>query len=250
MPRKFLSIAMLALFAIAAVAQTQAPAAPANGQPFGGPILNTPNATFTTPAPEAGITDAGRAGISAGSTTETAPAANATDMTGTSTAIVSEGTAVPAEAPTNDLGVSVSVNNPEVVTPSVSVAEAAHRYKNEKAAVNARTLSNDDVEQIIKNKNGVTIASNATQSALPAASDQSQPAPQTAQPESATAQPQSAATQTTADNATTPQINENQQSNDAQGSTRLPATATFLPLIGLMGLASGGFGLWVRKFRK
>jgi hypothetical protein len=55
---------------------------------------------------------------------------------------------------------------------------------------------------------------------------------------------------TSADNATTPQINRNQQTNDAQGSRRLPATATFLPLLGLLGLASGGIGLCFRKFRK
>src|SRR5437899_9515658 len=42
--------------------------------------------------------------------------------------------------------------------------------------------------------------------------------------------------ETRADNSTTPQINQNQQSNDAQGSRRLPATATFLPLFGLLGL--------------
>lgn len=259
MPRRFLSlsIAILTLFAVAAVAQTQTPGTPTNGQPFGGPILNTPNATFTTPAPEAGISDAGRAGISAGSTTETAPAANAADMSNASTAVVPAGTITPAEAPTNDMGVSVSVNNPEVVAAPLSVADAANRYKSEKAAVNARNLSNEDVEQIIQNKNGVTIAGNAApQNTLPAANGQAPPAetqaPQTAQTPStpATAQPQEQTAETTADNATTPQINDKQQSNDSAGSTRLPATATFLPLLGVMGLASGGVGLWFRKFRK
>jgi hypothetical protein len=54
----------------------------------------------------------------------------------------------------------------------------------------------------------------------------------------------------TAGATTTPQINPNQQSNDAQGKSKLPSTATLLPLLGLMGLMSGGIGLLVRKFRK
>jgi cobalamin biosynthesis Mg chelatase CobN len=54
---------------------------------------------------------------------------------------------------------------------------------------------------------------------------------------------------TEAENSTTPQINQSQQSNDAQGARRLPATATFLPLLGLLGLVSGGIGFWFRKFR-
>jgi cobalamin biosynthesis Mg chelatase CobN len=62
-------------------------------------------------------------------------------------------------------------------------------------------------------------------------------------------QNQTGAADTEAENSTTPQINQNQQSNDAQGSRRLPATATFLPLLGLLGLVSGGIGFWFRKFR-
>jgi hypothetical protein len=51
-------------------------------------------------------------------------------------------------------------------------------------------------------------------------------------------------------NATTPQINQRQQANDAQGSSRLPATSTLLPLLGLLGAVSGGIGLLLRRFRK
>jgi len=86
----------------------------------------------------------------------------------------------------------------------------------------------------------------------PANSSASQ-AGQNSAPSKATTAPsgqnQTGAASTEAENSTTPQINQNQQSNDAQGSRRLPATATFLPLLGLLGLLSGGIGFWFRKFR-
>ena len=62
--------------------------------------------------------------------------------------------------------------------------------------------------------------------------------------------PAPAGQEATSSNATTPQINQNQQSNDAQGGSRLPATSTLLPLLGILGAVSGGIGLWFRKFRK
>jgi hypothetical protein len=126
-------------------------------------------------------------------------------------------------------------------------------------------LTNDDVQQMVANKNGVTVAKNMpplgtgalVQSGQPQPAG-SQPAPQNTQ---STQQQQNAAngqggtpppasSGVSAENSTTPQINQNQQSNDAQGSRRLPATATILPLLGLLGLVSGGIGLWFRKFRK
>ncbi len=67
MPRGILLIAGLAMFsAIFGQGQTANPSTttpPVNG-PFGGPILVTPSAGFPNPVPTAGISDAGRAGIS------------------------------------------------------------------------------------------------------------------------------------------------------------------------------------------
>src|SRR5260370_34318318 len=67
MPRAILLFAGLTVFsAVFVQGQTAYPystTAPANG-PFGGPILVTPSAGFPNPAPTAGISDAGRAGIS------------------------------------------------------------------------------------------------------------------------------------------------------------------------------------------
>jgi cobalamin biosynthesis Mg chelatase CobN len=152
---------------------------------------------------------------------------------------------------------------------AASLAEISSRYKAEKGTRNARVLGNDDVEKMLANKGGVTMAKNmpplgpggmelggqpqtagaqaaGTQTAATSGGRQSASANQQA----GTPPGQSAVPDTSAENSTTPQVNQNQQSNDAQGSRRLPATAGFLPLLGLLGLASGGIGFWFRKFRK
>jgi hypothetical protein len=130
---------------------------------------------------------------------------------------------------------------------------------------------------MLNNKNGVTMAKNmpplgrgaleqggqaqntGSQASTPTAQAQQQtPAnlpgqsvtsSQAGTPPPPTAKDQPVGAGVSAENSTTPQINQNQQSNDAQGSHRLPATATFLPLLGLLGLVSGGIGFWFRKLR-
>jgi cobalamin biosynthesis Mg chelatase CobN len=182
----------------------------------------------------------------------------------------------------NDLGPSYYAD----ALPSAengSLGELSAHYKALKAAVNARVLTNEDVQQMVSSKNGVTMAKNmpplgqgsleqsgqaqeagsqsATQNAQSTQqpSQTSSPANQQEQnaanrqggtpPPASSGKDQSAGTGVNAENSTTPQINQNQQSNDAQGSRRLPATATILPLLGLLGLVSGGIGFWFRKFR-
>ena len=157
---------------------------------------------------------------------------------------------------------------------TIGVAEVANRYKAEKGTRNARVLSNEDVQAMLDHKSGVTMAKNmpplgqgSLEQSGQAQNAGSQPATQSAQStqqtNASTNQRQTASSQTgtpppagqsadtsaSAENSTTPQVNQNQQSNDAQGSRRLPATATFLPLLGLLGLVSGGIGFWFRKFR-
>jgi cobalamin biosynthesis Mg chelatase CobN len=169
----------------------------------------------------------------------------------------------------NDLMPSTSTSGvSEAAAPgAVSLAEISSRYKAEKGARNARVLGNEDVEKMLANKGGVTMAKNmpplgpgampqdgqpqaGTQAAATSSGSQSASANQQAGTPPASSQGQSTAPDTSAENSTTPQVNQNQQSNDAQGSRRLPATAGFLPLLGLLGLASGGIGFWFRKFRK
>lgn len=246
MPRGILLIAGLTvLSAVSGQGQTANQSTPTTTVtgPFGGPILVTPSASFPSPVPTAGISNAGRAGIS-----------NATSGIETTTAPSSPETIVTTEpTPANDLGPSAFVGGaPEASAPSISVAEVSSRYKAEKATRNARVLDNEDVQKMLNNKSGVTMAENMPPLG-PGALEQGVQPKQDSTSSQVTAassgQKQAAAPDTTAENSTTPQISQNQQSNDAQGSRRLPATATFLPLLGLLGLASGGIGFWFRKFR-
>ena len=295
MPRGILLIAGLAMFsAVSGQSQTTNPSAtttPTNG-PFGGPILVTPSAGFPNPLPGAGISDAGRAGISNatnGIETTNTPASPETVVATPSASLSESTTQAPAnelgtsQPPVNDLGTSTSVvgASQESVPGAISLAEVSSRYKAEKGTRNAKVLSNEDVQTMLNNKSGVTMAKNmpplgsgALEQGAQAQSTGSQPAAQSAQAnqqnaatKSSTNQPaQNAATSqagtpaptanaqspdngVSAENSTTPQINQKQQSNDTQGGRRLPATATFLPLLGFLGLVSGGIGLWFRKFR-
>lgn len=294
MPRKILLIAGLTVFS--AVLGYGQPAsqptgtAPSNGQ-FGGPILTTPTASFPTPAAAAGISDAGRAGIS--SQTNSATTGDAAWGPAGATTVGTEPSRISPAAsteknPANDLGPSTFVGDGSEVAASggSSVAEISGRYKAEKTTLNSRVLSNEDVQRMLSNKGGVTVTRNllplgpenleqSGQSQSPdvragSTRGAAQPVPQDTRSSASTNQqeqnmvsqagtpPPASASQnqpaaepgTRADNATTPQINRNQQTNDAQGRRRLPATATFLPLLGLLGLASAGIGLWFRKLLK
>jgi hypothetical protein len=298
MPRGILLIAVLAIMSVGAgQGQTANPSTtttPVN-EPFGGPILVTPSAGFPNPVPTAGISDAGRAGISNatnGVENTNAPSSPATIVTtpdsslsepvnqneppatdlGSSTFVqgASDGSAASARGASDASGVS-----------TISLAEVSSRHKSEKGTRNAKVLNNEDVQAMLNNKSGVTMAKNmpplgsgaleqgtqapSTGSQSTAQSAQSSQNAQTNAPanqqgrtaassQGGTRPPaadkgQSADNGVSAENSTTPQINQKQQSNDAQGSRRLPATATLLPLLGLLGLVSGGIGLWFRKFR-
>jgi hypothetical protein len=297
MPRGILLIAVLAIMSVGAgQGQTANPSTtttPVN-EPFGGPILVTPSAGFPNPVPTAGISDAGRAGISNatnGVENTNAPSSPATIVT-TPDSSLSE-PVNQNEPPATDLESSTFVQEPSDGSSAsvrgasdasgvstISLAEVSSRYKAEKGTRNAKLLSNEDVQAMLNNKSGVTMAKNmpplgsgALEQGTQAQSTGSQSATQNAQSAqnaqtnaSANQQGQNAASSqggtpppaakgqspdngVSAENSTTPQINQKQQSNDAQGSRRLPATATFLPLLGLLGLVSGGIGLWFRKFR-
>jgi len=300
------SMPVLAFFLLAAtVGQFSAGAqtTPVVSDPLNTPLIGaapaTPSATFAAPAPTAGISNAGRAGISnSAPLPSTVPSLGSTVVYVTQPPVETVTTGVPAAneentannpvtgAPSgdnesggrtmNDLGPSYYAD----ALPSAgnsSLGELSAQYKARKSTVNARLLTNDDVQQMVMSKNGVTMAKNmpplgqgpleqsgqaqnaGTQSAMPNAqtgSSGNQQQQNAANSQGGTPPPapsgkdQSAGTDVNAENSTTPQINQNQQSNDAQGSRRLPATATILPLLGLLGLVSGGIGFWFRKFRK
>jgi hypothetical protein len=251
----------------------------------GSGVLSTPGGTFASPAPTAGISDAGRAGISADSTTNpgvTSTLENSTVVYTNGAPVNPRGGNISSAANSsgrmiNDLGPSYFSNTVNDGSGTVSLGEVAAQFKSMKGTVNARMLTNEDVQKMVANDTGVTVAKNmpplgpgaAVQGASQTAATQSagaQSNTQVAQGSSANQQPQPGAagqqssssssanagesTNTqTAEGSTTPQINQ-QQSNDNQGRSRLPATSTFLPLLGLLGIVSGGLGIWFRKFRR
>src|SRR5690242_7266012 len=111
MPRKILLTAALVIStAVFGQGQSNNPA-PVNG-PFGGPILVTPSASFPNPAPAAGISDAGRAGITI-ETNSTAPVETVTGSAGATTAGSEANSALTTES------VNTAAN---AVTPSTSVS--------------------------------------------------------------------------------------------------------------------------------
>jgi hypothetical protein len=284
MPRKILLIAGLTVFSVV-FGYGQSANQPTGTAPSN--VLTTPTLSFPSPAPTAGISDAGRAGISSQTNLAT-PGDAAGSAVGATSTTSNSPTATTENNPANDLGPSVFVGDgyESAASGGSGVAEIASRYKAEKATRGARVISNDDVQRMLNNKRGMAMARNMPPlgpggleqsgqpqgAALQAGSTQNaQPVPQDTQggpsasqqgqnglvsqavtppPASASKNQPAEETGTSADNATMPQINRNQQTNDAQGSRRLPATASFLPLLGLLGLASGGIGLCFRKFRK
>jgi len=304
------SMPVLALFFLAAIVgqfSAGAQTTPVTADPLNTPLIGaapaTPSATFAAPAPTAGISNAGRAGISnSAPLPSTVPSLSDTVVYVTQPPVETVTTGVPVanvENSTNNPAAAAPSGTPSEVAPensesggrtmndmgpsyyadalpsagNGSLGELSAHYKALKGTTNARMLTNDDVQQMVANKNGVTVAKNmpplgpgslvqsgqAQQAGSQSATQNTQSTPQQEQnaansqggtPPPATSGKDQPSGGVSAENSTTPQINQNQQSNDAQGSRRLPATATILPLLGLLGLASGGIGLWFRKFRK
>ena len=224
MPRGTLLIAGLTVFsAVFGQGQTANPSTtttPVN-EPFGGPILVTPSASFPNPVSTAGISNAGRAGISNatnGIENTTAPSSPATMVT-TPSASLSESTpSTPNQQisrlrmsleflrqPRMTLGLTFIGGASDESAPStISLAEVSSRYKAEKGTRNARLLSNEDVQAMLNNKSGVTMAKNMPPLG-PGALEQSGPA-------------QNAGTQ--------PNTSTNQQGQIANGQTGTPPPAS------------------------
>jgi hypothetical protein len=124
----------------------------------------------------------------------------------------------------------------------------SRQFKASKPVLNARMFTNEDVVARVSTQTGVTLAKNMPPLGPSVAGLMGQPQGGSAQ--AGTPPPAPAGQEATSSTATTPQINPNQQKNDTQGGSRLPATSTLLPLLGILGAVSGGLGLWFRRFRK
>jgi cobalamin biosynthesis Mg chelatase CobN len=93
------------------------------------------------------------------------------------------------------------------------------------------TSSNQNVSQPAQNSSGVPAAEAANTGAGQPAANQTQQN-----------------TQSNAGNSgTTPQIRQAQPADTRENAQQLPATSTILPLLGLIGLATSGAGLWYRR---
>ena len=171
MPRKVLLFAALTVLATIYVQAQSSTQPAATVGPFGGPILTTPTATLPTPAPVTGISDAGRAGIS-NAENNSGNVAPSVSVPVSTTATVSSPeaiTAPPESAVPNartpaaplegqhapDLGPSVYVGDQSVSSANIpmSVAEVARQYQMKQSAqAGHRTLTNEDVKEILKKK--------------------------------------------------------------------------------------------------
>jgi hypothetical protein len=155
---------------------------------------------------------------------------------------------------------------------TASLGEIAAKYKSGRPQ-NIRTYTNADAQRLSDSMNvhGASVTPVSASNTSPTTT----PVPATAQPPAAAAPVMSNArpspgtpatgaqsgqmaqsSQTSAQNegqsATTPQVSQRSnaaQKNGEEDNTRLPASSTLLPLFGVLGLASGAAGLWLKKHR-
>jgi cobalamin biosynthesis Mg chelatase CobN len=222
--------------------------------------------------PTAGISDAGRAGISSNTSLSSS-------TQGIGETVLPNGMIVNPAALNGsgrlitDVGPSEFIGAVNQGAPAPSLAEVAAHFKTQQNSQNARTITNADVQRLIgsnTNAQTTTVASNMPPSGMPvpapaqtgstpqsatssASASTAAPAQQQNAPAQAASNPSGASAQSTANagSSTTPQINQGQSGNSNRSdNSHLPATSTILPLLGLLGVASSGIGLWYRKYRK
>lgn len=267
MIRKFFLLATLAT-PVTLFAQGTAPAGPGNntvvmpgtniyvvgGGLYGTGVYVVPGGPAVAPgtlAPgtEAGISLAGRAGISLnqpmqlGVQSTLAPswpvtaysaynAGSAAGAYAAPEAASTESVAPSVASVTNDFGPSYAAGG-EPQASAISLGEVAAYYKANQQQ-NVRTYTNADAQRLAGT---VTIRGTKAEAAAP-------------QPAAAQPQP-SSEQQTLAANAPAPEIARESPpavtTETHAARSVLPATSTLLPLLGLLGIVSGGIGLWLRS---
>ena len=261
MPTRLLLVLVLAI-SLTAFAQVSAPppqyastpAAPTvvapstNGVltgygPAGGVLLTTPEATFDSPQPTAGISLAGRAGISNSTPINTAVQSTLNSPTMVYVNLPATGETVSPEVTVNSATSAVSSSSNDLLpsyfsdkigpapNPSgLSLAEIAARYRARQGTQTVRTYTNSDVPT---ENAGMLTNILLAENRLPARARGSS----ATQPSAPAVQPQSAGTETTAQ-------------AQPQSENKLPTSASILPLLGFLGLASGGLGVLLRRYRR
>lgn len=277
MSRRLLPVVILS-FSLAAFAQVSAPPTQNNATvpvvtnlpggyggtvwtgpgPAAGVLLNTPTASFPPPPPTAGISDAGRAGIS-----DNAPSNGGLQTTPPaglyvyapyaplyeSPAVTSPlGTESPAEESRNDLLPSYYAASADVPPPTgPSLAEIAARcgHTGALAAQGVRTYTNADVP---RENAGLLTKILVAEGKLPASAQDSNTLMASAGSPQPPLRPTPSATQ--AQGSESNAASQTEQPQPENRSRELPASATILPLLGLIGLTSTGLGLWYRRSRR
>lgn len=204
--------------------------------PASGALLSTPMASFESPAPTAGISLAGRAGISDSSTVSSAVQSSAGASTLVYTNIAPEITeavnpatsAVSSAKPVYELGPSFfsnQIGQNGGLAGGLTLAQVADRYRAMATTASLRTYTNADVRP------APTTAE--TENALLASNKPP------VLPQAMVATPRPSATSTAP--VETAQNRPNQALIGQQNE--LPASASPLPLLAVMGLISFGFGM-------
>lgn len=147
----------------------------------------------------------------------------------------------------NDLGPSYYESTTGPAGPELSVAEVAAQYK-AAGPHNVRTFTNADAQRLSRNwtVSGVIIATNIAPPATPT-SPAENPASGIEKPEAAP--PPAAAPPAPQPQASTEPATPSPAS-ESGGMNALPATSSWLPLLGLVGLLTGSVGLWLTRLRR
>jgi hypothetical protein len=235
----------------------------------GGPVLNTPVVSLESPVTTAGISNAGRAGISNNpanalpQASSPEPIAGFAPATPTGNAAEPYGNAAPENAVTNgpdttagpeprryDFGPSYFGDHPENAgqadsTAGMSLAQIAEYYKALEAKMTVQTYTNADIpapsRQTPANHSRSEEDHWVATNRLPEPPVRNTGETPTATAPESTAPPGAAAT---------PSSSEQQQSSPQRSETQgLPASSSTLPLLGLLGVIAIGVGLWLRGLR-
>ena len=248
-----------------------------------GGVLSTPNATFAAPQSTVGISAVDRAGANpAGSSLQTEPE-NTTVFYSFAPTVIPEYGVIATSNYNNaggaaaagggrliyDMGPSIftgsgPVSGGQAAVPSgMSLADYANKYKQQHGQHHYKTYTNDDARHITENISfrGTTVSrltfdralqedrSGTATGTFANAAYQSASSEENATPMmiSMVMSPEQASNQTAGSADQQPNTTGSQSSSaQADSSNRLPSTATLLPLLGLIGLVSGGAGLWLK----
>jgi hypothetical protein len=201
----------------------------------GGILMSTPTATLDLPQPAAGISDAGRAGISNSQASQSMLSGSNVVYTSVGPEVIAMGTMPAPASPeqrTYDFGPSFYSNQVGGVAPGQSLAQVAEHYRALQSTLKLRTYTNADVRPP---RNSTEVQNGVLAENKPPVLPLTASAPAVSAGHAAVAAPETAA-----------QNQGTQPQAQGSGTSQLPATASPLPLLGCMGLVMTGLGLCLK----